>query len=294
MLLIPSEYEYTRGLSQGHVYSFELNLDAKTLRASDGDRASTVNLGSGVPTPLFVCCCSTLSPGKLILKDFEVVRQGAACGLQCPKGHALQVLPGRPVSYPGGSWMCDACGERIPDSTPGVLHCGPCTYDVCPKCQDVAAGFDVTAAKGAGGFKFTEDNTSVAFPVGPITAYSDFTVGSGICTKLTWTIRVRGNSSWCIGVVPVANVGERDFLYRSPSATVGFTSAGCTSGTMAKADMHDKQVKVVVDTKAMTATFSVDGTVLGAPKSLSHAQLPAKLGLCGFNGTVVEIIGATT
>ena len=52
---------------------------------------------------------------------------------QCPNGHQLHVVNGKPATYPG--WMCDLCGNLIPHDSFGVLHCSACQFDLCCGCQ---------------------------------------------------------------------------------------------------------------------------------------------------------------
>jgi hypothetical protein len=52
---------------------------------------------------------------------------------KCPNGHQLQVVNGKPATYPG--WMCDLCRNNIPHDSFGVLHCSACQFDLCCGCQ---------------------------------------------------------------------------------------------------------------------------------------------------------------
>jgi hypothetical protein len=52
---------------------------------------------------------------------------------QCPNGHQLQVVNGKPATYP--DWFCDLCGNNIHHDSFGVLHCPACQFDLCCGCQ---------------------------------------------------------------------------------------------------------------------------------------------------------------
>jgi len=70
-------------------------------------------------------------------EDFDISEAGqelrAPSLAQCPSGHLLIPVNGKPTNYP--DWFCDGCRNRIPHSTQGVLHCEPCKYDICPDCR---------------------------------------------------------------------------------------------------------------------------------------------------------------
>lgn len=174
------------------------------------------------------------------------------------------------------------------------------------------AGFDVALALSSG-FTLQEGNSWAQCPYGPKMIVSDrncglsdassiaydgsrrprYTQASGTSgggspvssASIRWRLRVSGNSSWSIGVVPEANILEHDYLHAR--GRIGLNSSGTLGGVLPSHRMHEKVLDIVADSNAGTVEISADGEVIRSFRFIE--PMPVRLAFCGFAGTRIKL-----
>lgn len=170
------------------------------------------------------------------------------------------------------------------------------------------ASFDIALALSSG-FTLQEGNSWAQCPYGPKMIVSDRNCGlidpsqydsnrrirtpqatssSGqpvCCPSIRWRLRVSGNSSWSIGVVPEANILEHDYLHAR--GRIGLNSSGTLGGVLPSHRMHEKVLDIVADSNAGTVEISADGEVIRSFRFIE--PMPVRLAFCGFAGTRIKL-----
>jgi len=141
------------------------------------------------------------------------------------------------------------------------------------------------------GFEVENCGLQLTFPCGPVTVLSDCQLQINSSKPIAWTFMVTGNRSWCMGLVPEKYVSSGEYLHRS--GVVGLNSMHTGGGNLPRKDMHGKIVTVAADASTRTATFFIDGHEL--PSSALQTDLfPLRLGVCGFNGTIINFLSESS
>ena len=94
----------------------------------------------------------------------------------------------------------------------------PAVAIIAPK----SCGFDVQKTLSLNsGLKFSQSNTHVVCPSGPVNLFTDALVGPGLpCTVAYVSFQWKGgNSSWCVGVIPETEAGNNRYLKKQCSST---------------------------------------------------------------------------
>jgi hypothetical protein len=148
----------------------------------------------------------------------------------------------------------------------------------------VYPAFDQDRASAIG-FNFSNGGRRVSSPSGPKMVISDVAIAnSSDSTTLSWKIKVSGNNSWSVGVVPESARGQNDFLYKTTK--VGYDNRGLSGGHLTSHDMHDKDLEVTLSASEFTVVID-GGTTHKMPMTESF---PAYLAISGFNGTNIDLL----
>jgi len=120
------------------------------------------------------------------------------------------------------------------------------------------AAFDKELATAAG-FKFElcglKGFHRFQSPKGPIMLVSAQPATSG---EIRWKLRMTGNASWALGLVPEHAVKQPDYLFTD--ATVGVNSSGTArTSQLPRHAMHETTIEVLIDLDKCTAKFLAVG-----------------------------------
>jgi len=148
------------------------------------------------------------------------------------------------------------------------------------------AGFDFIRATNTAGFSFSQNNSVIRFPNGPQTVFSDTTLSQQSRKPLFWNFVAKGNSSWCVGAVPVDKLDVPGYLFEQ--GAFGLSNSGLSGGVFDKVSMHNKLVYIFVDPANQKMLVSIDG-IEERTWELPSQLFPLKLGVCGFNGTKIKL-----
>jgi len=156
------------------------------------------------------------------------------------------------------------------------------------------------------------DKISIICPCGPATFYYGRPI-TQTSPRCSWTFKATRNSAWCIGLVPKAFWEKGDYLMVEDLTkevvdtsendwirVIGLKSTPTSGGVLSRANMHQKDVTVIIDkvNGKKTIAFNFEGsvyqstvpgrdsrTVFEIPEDYGY---PIKLGFSGFNTTQIE------
>ena len=103
---------------------------------------------------------------------------------------------------------------------------------------------------------------------------------------MRWRLRMSGNSSWSIGVVPLAKATDASYL--ATRGKVGITS---TNDALQRLEnVHGKIIDVVANTEARFVTFTIHGPTTYTIAQPIYEPKPFRLACSGYQQTVFELL----
>jgi hypothetical protein len=156
-----------------------------------------------------------------------------------------------------------------------------------------ATAFDVpkTISQPNGrGFRFSENDSQVTYPNGPISLFTQAVVGPHTPLKFAhFSFKyLGGNDAWSVGVIPESQSHNPDVLWRSRD-TIGRASGAHGSALRSFQPNRGDAVASCIDAVQSLWFLSVNGTVV-AREHIPPNYFPARLGFCGHNGSTFQLI----
>jgi hypothetical protein len=156
-----------------------------------------------------------------------------------------------------------------------------------------ATSFDIpkTISQSNGrGFNFSADNLRVRFPNGPISCFFEALVGPMSPLKFAhFSFKdLGGNSAWSVGLIPEAQSNNANVLW-DMQGSIGRHYSGHGGRLPTVRTSQGDLLTSCVDAVQRLWFLCVNGKVV-AREPIPASYFPARLGLCGHNGSNFEII----
>ena len=165
----------------------------------------------------------------------------------------------------------------------------PAVAIIAPK----SCGFDVQKTLSLNsGFEFSQSNTHVVCPNGPVNLFTDALVGPGLsCTVAYVSFQWKGNGCWSVGVIPETEARNNGYLkiQCSSSGAVGRNnwSLGCD---LPKLPMPENETITMLVHAAQRKWYVL---VPGQPlvvQDIPASQFPLRLAFCGYKGATFQLM----
>ena len=161
-----------------------------------------------------------------------------------------------------------------------------------------SCGFDVAKTLSLkSGFKFSQSDTHVVCPSGPVNLLTDALVGPGLPCTVAFVsfVYCGGNNSWSVGVIPEAQAGNANYLYKSSPGTVGRNNM--SGSNLPKLPMPQGKSSVNENETITMLVHAVQRKwyvlVSGQPlvvEDIPASQFPLRLAFCGHNCVNIQLI----
>ncbi len=157
-----------------------------------------------------------------------------------------------------------------------------------------ATAFDVpktiSQPNGGRGFRFSENDSQVTYPNGPISLFTQAVVGPHTPLKFAhFSFKyIGGNEAWSVGVIPESQSHNTDVLWRSREA-IGRVNGSHGSHLRSFQTNRGDTMTTCIDAVQSLWFLSVNGTVVAREHIPPH-YFPVRLGFCGHNGSTFQLI----
>ena len=156
-----------------------------------------------------------------------------------------------------------------------------------------ATAFDVpkTISQPNGrGFRFSENDSQVSYPNGPISLFTQAVVGPHTPLKFAhFSFKyLGGNDAWSVGVIPESQSENPEVLWRSRDA-IGRVNGSHGSHLRSFQPNRGDTLASCIDAVQSVWFLSVNGAVV-AREHIPPSCFPVRLGFCGHNGSTFQLI----
>jgi len=153
---------------------------------------------------------------------------------------------------------------------------------------------DVRTA-GRKGFEMSMEGSVACFqaPKGPVLLLTQAQqVPKGrMRRKLRWRIRVTGNASWAVGIIPEEHVDNPMFFFTD--LTCGVNSIETTrSSQLPREKMHGLWVEIVCDPEMKTVAYRFEGRMKMETRQTFNYKKEVRIAVCAFLNCYVEVCTA--
>jgi hypothetical protein len=140
------------------------------------------------------------------------------------------------------------------------------------------------------GFSFSENDSAVKFPNGPVICFSDIVCGPTCTSKFVYLcFKYTGsNEAWSIGVVPESKVNDKNYLWKCPQA-VGRYNAGSGCVLQSLSIPTDATIIMCIDALEAVWILYVSGREV-CRQDIPPDHFPCRFGINGHNGSRFKLV----